>query len=1295
MKKGAALFIFLFLILSLTYVNAQEILTFKDLWDNFKNVFVGRVIFKSNFKTDKVIEGKITQVSKKEQTFTKDDLNYIESKTSSLKEQTYTGRIAIIHKDNFDKGYSENYYYLQFKENNKIKNYRLLSKDSIPFSRDTITIKAKKVNDNLLFIPSKANVPKINPKTAKVTGSITGPGVPPNPSCTNNWKCTSWSSCSNGQRTRSCTDQTCTNPNGCGQIGCDALYFPKPSETQSCTACTQGTCARSTARCDSSGNSEECPLNTPYCYNNVCEQEHNNLCNPAGSKECLSDNTARECRYNFNLGYNDYSITTCSPGYSCLNGECNQKCSDDTRPGQCSSVTKGQYCRNGILADDCIKCGCPNSATQGCYATENKCYTLKNACSGWQSTPVNVDVRTDTQFIAPLNKCAYEKPYLCSNIGFEYKPYICGCPFMGVSSKPYKEYISNGLGTGSYVDRCARPDTVNTGWGVIQDTNYINCNDNTVELACSVRTANNRCVRDEEKPGFSSSHLQFDQKCHIETCYDGTYLNQCSSEAKGKKCLFTNGKLSLFDRCNECGNQCEAGLTCNNNVCSNPNDIVKPVVRLNSPINSVVGLNQPVEFSCFAQDDNGLSKIEFWINIPERGLVLQETRQVSGKSDVETFKTSFVNPGSYAWTCKAYDTKSNYQQGLIGNSLPLLSVTNIPYCEIGSVKNKCLVCNANHAYVQDPDRCGTGLACAKDGNCICTPGSKKPGTDCYVCASSGNGYYIDDGICSAQGKICGINGVCYLQETCVEGSQKPGTCLICKKDGQGRLSYVPDATVCSPGKTCTSDGTCTGSLCNPGSVQIGTCLVCKQDGSNYFRDESRCLGTCDQSNQCITSNDICVPGTAPKTVPKIVNGITQQVTECTCAEGYIYSPYSKECVPYSFSNEFTFSTGPIRTLILMVKFQNTNSVENIFSKQTAAKIIFTDVNEFYKKNSYGKSWVSGPTNDLNNIPKGYVNDVYDVNVDDEDFICDFTGISVVENVLHYAIVQNPGILDKLRNVDNVIFYVNDDSCLREGRANLKGKSVINPQFPNFDPLYISRIWITANYRTYKYYGEQFFVGVNEHEIGHTIGFDHASKLICDVGISIKEPLDSCEGDYGDIFDPMGYNGPGNDKEVSFNSYHKNFAGWLSKSKTQTRLITLGRDGYVFDETYRIYPIELQDKSKPNALRFFYQVKNDVYYYYYVEFRAAKSLDDTGGILIHIASDNGGDISNFDIDEIGTLIGKTSGDTLWIPSPRDSGAFAEAGSFIDIKNNRKLTIESMWRSGPITDQYADIKVTNLP
>lgn len=131
-----------------------------------------------------------------------------------------------------------------------------------------------------------------------------------------------------------------------------------------------------------------------------------------------------------------------------------------------------------------------------------------------------------------------------------------------------------------------------------------------------------------------------------------------------------------------------------------------------------------------------------------------------------------------------------------------------------------------------------------------------------------------------------------------------------------------------------------------------------------------------------------------------------------------------------------------------------------------------------------------------------------------------------------------------------------------------------------------------------------------HELGHNFGAGHASTLSCPSGIP-----SSCTGfvEYGDLYDPMGWN---NNGTFHFTGYNKNLFGWLAPANVKQ--VNLSESG-----TYVLSPIE-----KPTATGIQYlRVDRDANSYYLLENRINYGLDTnlpsniTNGLMIRISNFN--------------------------------------------------------------------------
>ncbi|MFH1257252.1 MAG: hypothetical protein V1494_08260 [Candidatus Diapherotrites archaeon] len=112
---------------------------------------------------------------------------------------------------------------------------------------------------------------------------IVSPGTSPQP-CTENWSCTTWSSCVNNQQTRTCTDLA-----GCGTTA------NKPIETQTCTTCTEQWSCTQWSACSNGSQSRTCSDPNPSTTN--CPA----LPKPMETQSCtvgqVCETTAEHCKY--------------------------------------------------------------------------------------------------------------------------------------------------------------------------------------------------------------------------------------------------------------------------------------------------------------------------------------------------------------------------------------------------------------------------------------------------------------------------------------------------------------------------------------------------------------------------------------------------------------------------------------------------------------------------------------------------------------------------------------------------------------------------------------------------------------------------------------------------------------------------------------------------------------------------------------------------------------------------------------------------------------------------------------
>lgn len=198
--------------------------------------------------------------------------------------------------------------------------------------------------------------------------------------CTENWSCGNWSSCLNGQQTRTCTDA-----NSCGTT------TKKPATTQSCT-CQENWSCDNWSTCSNGQQTRTCT--------------DANSCGTTASKPATSQACQVQCQENWSCG--DWSTCvagqqtkTCSDLNSC--GTIASKplttrscvCGENWNCGEWSGCINGQQTRTCIDLTNCGTTASRPATAQGCACQENW------SCGNWSNCANNQQTRTCTD----LNNC--------------------------------------------------------------------------------------------------------------------------------------------------------------------------------------------------------------------------------------------------------------------------------------------------------------------------------------------------------------------------------------------------------------------------------------------------------------------------------------------------------------------------------------------------------------------------------------------------------------------------------------------------------------------------------------------------------------------------------------------------------------------------------------------------------------------------------------------------------------------------------------------------------------------------
>lgn len=180
--------------------------------------------------------------------------------------------------------------------------------------------------------------------------------------------------------------------------------------------------------------------------------------------------------------------------------------------------------------------------------------------------------------------------------------------------------------------------------------------------------------------------------------------------------------------------------------------------------------------------------------------------------------------------CSTYYSSSLCAHGVCYNTPSGLSACSSNGCNsegerkcFGSSYQQCTATNGCLAW-SNPLICAQGYTCTGSGACtlnqICTPGTPKAGTQCFICNADGTGYPTNHTVC-ASGKCNSNTGMCEAQgnttSTCTNACSTAG---VSECSGNGNRicgNYDSDSCLewsnvnsCNSGQSCVS-GTCVGS----------------------------------------------------------------------------------------------------------------------------------------------------------------------------------------------------------------------------------------------------------------------------------------------------------------------------------------------------------------------------------------------------------------------------------------------------------------------------------------------------
>ncbi len=272
----------------------------------------------------------------------------------------------------------------------------------------------------------------------------------------------------------------------------------------------------------------------------------------------------------------------------------------------------------------------------------------------------------------------------------------------------------------------------------------------------------------------------------------------------------------------------------------------------------------------------------------------------------------------------------------------------------------------------------------------------------------------------------------------------------------------------------------------------------------------------------------------------------------------------------ALSNTF----GEQRTLVLLVNFQD--NPQQPWTIDEVKDMVFGKVNDFYKENSFGQTWLSGDVHGYYTLP---------INSS-----CDYKGF---ESYITAA-AEADGI-DTSSYSRKVYIYPKVENCGWSGMGTVGG----NP----------SRAWINGAFR----------LNTIGHELGHNFGLHHAQALEC----GTNTVGGTCYNySYGDTLDIMGTS------NGHFNAFNKEQLGWIKPSEQE--VVTITNSG-----TYSLEPYETAPAGAAKGLRIKRgtDAASGQPLWYYIEYRQPIGFDSflegqttiTDGVVFHAVT--GDDLSS--------------------------------------------------------------------
>jgi hypothetical protein len=319
-----------------------------------------------------------------------------------------------------------------------------------------------------------------------------------------------------------------------------------------------------------------------------------------------------------------------------------------------------------------------------------------------------------------------------------------------------------------------------------------------------------------------------------------------------------------------------------------------------------------------------------------------------------------------------------------------------------------------------------------------------------------------------------------------------------------------------------------------------------------------------------------------------------------------------------------FTTGPQRTLAILVNFQSAPTVKPYTVAQVES-LMFGTTSAFDYEASYQQTTVTGDVAGWFTIPLAGGS-------------CDYAAI------MNYARAAAAGAGYALSDYRRFVYIFPPTGCAWWGLGTVGG----NP----------SHAWVHTKWG--------LSLNVVGHEMGHNLGLFHAHSLDC--GWSTLASSGCTASEYGDVFDLMGNNVGGH-----YSAYQKERIGWLDDGVSPPITTVPAVAGTA---TYDIGPLEDARNGVPRALKIpRVSACGVASEWFYVEARQAKGYDAflagnanvLSGVLVHKVTDGNPDS--------GYLLDMTPSTSAW-----SDAALPVGKSYTDPQSGVKIAPVSVGSDG---------------